>query len=166
MTLIGEQQPPPPPQGPGVFPPFPAPPVEGRGRRLGIGLGLGAGALVLVCGGGLAAFAGLTTVMGNALNEQAQVAVTDYLEALRARDYPAAYDELCDERRDEQTEGEFVAEVADDPPIRSYRVGKVEFVDASVPVTVTYNDGETAELRAYLGASTEAAGFRVCRIEE
>jgi hypothetical protein len=167
MTLLGQQQqPPPPPQGPGVFPPFPAPPVEGRGRRVGLGLGLGAGVLVLVCGGGAVAGVGLVTVMGRALNEQADVVVGDYLGALRDREWGRAYDMLCEQAREQQTQSQFISRVSTQEQITSWDVGNVEFVQLSAPVQATYADGDTAQLRAYLGQSRETGGFEVCSIEE
>ncbi|MET8148687.1 hypothetical protein ACIBSW_12945 [Actinoplanes sp. NPDC049668] len=166
MTLIGEQLPPPPPQGPGVFPPFPAPPVEGRGRRLGMGLGIGVTVLVLACGGGVAAVAGLITVMGSALSEQAEVVVGDYFDALQDREWAQAYDMLCDRAKDDETESQFISRVSADEPIASYDVGDVELVQLSTPVSVTYTNGDTAELRAFLGQNRETGGFEVCSVEE
>jgi hypothetical protein len=166
MTLLGEQQPPPPPQGPGVIPPFPAPPVEGRGRRLGIGLGIGAGVLALVCGGGLATAVGLTAVMTSALNEQADVVVGDYLDALRDREWSQAYDMLCPRAQRTETESEFVARVSAEKLIADYNVGDIETVRLTVPVDITYSDSTSAELRAYLEQNRETGGFEVCSIEE
>jgi hypothetical protein len=166
MTLIGEQQPPPPPQGPGVFPPFPAPPVEGRGRRLGMGLGIGVAVLVLACGGGVAAATGLVSVMGSALSEQAEVVVGDYFGALKDRHWSQAYDMLCQKEKDAETESEFVRRVSAEEPIADYDVGDVEFVQLSAPVEVTYTNGDTAELRAYLTQNRQTGGFEVCGVEE
>ena len=165
MTLLG-QQPPPPPQGPGVYPPFPAPPVEGRGRRLGLGLGLGAGVLVLVCGGGVAAAVGLGQVMTSALNEQADVVVGDYLDALRDREWSQAYDQLCDEAQQKETEAQFTSRVSTAELITSWNVGDVDLVQANAPVTVTYADGSTAQLQAYLEQNRRTGRFEVCSIEE
>ncbi|UQU63505.1 hypothetical protein COUCH_31540 [Couchioplanes caeruleus] len=174
MTTLGapppqQQGPPPvpePPSGPGVVPPFPAPPVEGRGRRVGLGLGLGALVLVLVLGGGLAAFIGLTTVATRALNEQADVVVSDYLDAVRDKRYGEAYDMLCQQTRDNETEAEFTSQVSAGEPIASFDVGDVELVQMSAPVDVTYADGSTARLRAYLAQNRRTGGFEVCRVEE
>jgi hypothetical protein len=165
MTLLG-QQPPPPPQGPGVFPPFPAPPVEGRGRRVGLALGLGAGVLVLILGAGVAAAAGLMRVMSSALNEQADVVVGDYLEALRDREWSQAYDQLCPQAKEQETEAQFTSRVSTEEPITAWDVGNVELVQLSAPVSVTYSDGDTADLRAYLGQNRQTGGFEVCRVEE
>ena len=165
MTLLG-QQPPPPPQGPGVFPPFPAPPVEGRGRRLGLGLGIGAGVLLLVCGGGVAAAVGLTTVMSSAVNEQADVVVGDYLEALRDREWSQAYEMLCPQAKAQETESQFTSRISTGDMITAWDVGNVELVQLSAPVAVTYASGDTADLRAYLGQNRQTGGFEVCSVEE
>ncbi|MFI7597412.1 hypothetical protein [Actinoplanes sp. NPDC049681] len=163
MTTVAA---PPPPRGPGVVPPFPAPPVEGRGRRVGLGLGLGAGVLVLVLGGGLAAAIGLVAVATDALNEQADVVVSDYLDAVRDHRYGDAYDMLCQKTKDSQTEAEFTSEVSDDEPIASYDVGDLETIKLSAPVNVTYADGSTARLEAYLQQNRRTGRFEVCSIEE
>ena len=164
MTLLGQQ--PPPPQGPGVYPPFPAPPVEGRSRRVGVGLGLGAAVLALVCGGGTIAGVGLFSVMSSALNEQADVVVTDYLEALRDREWSKAYGQLCDTARQGETEAEFTSRVSADEMITSWDVGDVDLVQSNAPVSVTYADGDKAQLRAYLEQSRETGGFEVCSVKE
>ncbi|GGQ79929.1 hypothetical protein [Couchioplanes azureus] len=154
-----------PPPGPGVVPPFPAPPVEGRGRRVGLGVGLGVGALVLVLGGGAAATVGLTTVATRALNEQADVVVSDYLDALRERRWHSAYDMLCQDAKDSTTEAEFTSEATSREPITDYDVGDLNPVRLSAPVEVTYADGSTDRLEAYLAQNPRTGGFEVCSIE-
>jgi hypothetical protein len=158
----------PPPQGPGVVPPFPAPPTEGRRRRVGLGLGIGAGVLALVCGGGIVATVGLISVAGRALNEQAQAVVGDYLDDVKAERYSEAYDALCDQTRSRVSEAEFTSDARADEPIERYRVGEMDLtaVDLSVPVDVTYENGTTARLKAYLGQNRETGEFQVCSVEE
>jgi hypothetical protein len=160
-------QAPAPPQGPGVFPPFPAPPTEGRGRRVGFGLGIGAVVVLLVCGGGLTAAIGLTQVVNRALNEQAQVVVGAYLDDLEAKRYDDAYRSLCSEARDAESQAEFTSRVATEDPIESYKVGEINAadVDLAVPVDVTYADGRTESLKAFLGQSRETGEFQVCSLE-
>lgn len=165
MTLLG-QQPPPPPQGPGVVPPFPAPPVEGRGRRIGLGLGVGAGVLLLIIGGVVAAAVGLTRVMSSALNEQAEVVVGDYLEALRDREWSQAYEQLCSQAKVQETQSQFTSRVSAGALITAWDVGPVDLVQLAAPVSVTYSGGDTADLRAYLGQNRQTGGFEVCRVEE
>jgi hypothetical protein len=168
MSQAPVYAPPPPPQGPGVIPPFPAPPTEGRRRRIGLGLGIGAGLLMLICGGGLAAAIGLFSVAGRALNEQAQVVVTDYLDDVRAERYSEAYDALCDQTRARVTESQFTSDARTAEPIERFDVGEMDLttVDLNVPVTVTYSDGRSAQLKAYLGQDRETGRFQVCSVEE
>lgn len=157
-----------PPRGPGVHPPFPAPPTEGRRLRIGWGLGLGAALVLLICGGAVVAVVGLATVMSSAVSEQAQVVVGEYLDDVQARRYGEAYDALCDSTRAQLTEAEFSSEQAAQPAIRSYHVGSVDLtdVDLAVPVDVTYADGDTGRLQAYLGQDQQTGRFQVCRVEE
>jgi hypothetical protein len=157
-----------PPQGPGVIPPFPAPPTEGRRRRIGIGLGIGAGVLVLVCGGGLAATIGLVSVAGRALNEQAQVVVGDYLDDVKAKRFGEAYDALCDQTRSRVSKAQYTSDAQTAEPIQQFTVGEMDLttVDLSVPVDVTYSDGSTAHLKAYLGQDQDTGKFQVCSVEE
>jgi hypothetical protein len=157
-----------PPPGPGVVPPFPAPPTEGRGRRVGLGLGLGALVLLLACGGGLTAVIGLGVVGTRAINEQVQVVITDYVEDVKARRYTEAYDSLCSQAKRETSRADFVSRVAAEEPIDDYRVGELDLtsVEMAVPVDVTYRDGDTARLFAYLDQNRQTGEFQVCRIEE
>jgi hypothetical protein len=159
---------PPPPQGPGVYPPFPTAPTEGRNRRIGLGLGIGGAVLVLVCGGGIAGVIGLVTVMSRALTEQAHVVVGQYFEDVRAKRYNEAYDAQCQEAKDRESRSEFASRVAEDEPIVSYRVGDFSLADInqSVPVDVTYDDGDTGQLSVYLSQSTQTGRFQVCGVEE
>src|SRR5262245_28432235 len=67
-----------PPPGPGVQPPFAAPPTDGDRTRVWVGLGVGAAALVLCCLGGLAGLAGLIYTGTQAIDEQSRVTVDRY----------------------------------------------------------------------------------------
>lgn len=168
MTQAPHAPVPAPPPGPGVVPPFPAPPTEGRGRRVGFGLGLGAAVLLLVCGGGLTALVGLTAVMSRALNEQVEVVVGAFLDDITAKRYAEAYDSLCGETKQTTTRTEFSQEFAQFEDIRDHKVGSLDLtsVELSVPVDVTYEDGDTARLTAYLGQNRQTGGFQVCGLEE
>jgi hypothetical protein len=159
---------PPPPPGPGVFPPFPAAPTEGRNRRIGLGLGIGGAVLVLVCGGGVAGVIGLVAVMSRALTEQAHVVVGQYFEDVRAKRYNEAYAAQCQEEKDRESPAEFASRVAEDEPIVSYRVGDVSLADISqsVPVDVTYDDGATGQLSVYLSQNPQTGRFQVCGVQE
>jgi hypothetical protein len=168
MPPAGPAPIPAPPQGPGVFPPFPAPPIEGRGLRVGLGLGIGGAVLLLVCGGGIAAVAGLVTVTGRALNEQAHVVVGDYFKAVQEKRYAEAYDSQCQDAKDSESQAEFTSRFTRSSAITSYQVGDVDLasVDLSVPVDVTYSDGDSGTLHVYLGRSKDTGEFQVCGVEE
>jgi hypothetical protein len=157
-----------PPQGPGVFPPFPAPPVEGKGLRIGLGLGIGAAVLLLVCGGGIAAVIGLAATMSSALNEQVHVVIGDYFDALEAKKYDDAYGMLCQTEKDRQTQAEFVSSEEAAAPIKSHQVGDLDLaaVDLAVPVQVTYTDGQSGTLQVYLAQSSDTGEFQVCGVQE
>jgi hypothetical protein len=155
-----------PPQGPGVHPPFPAPPVEGRGKRIGMGLGIGAGVLVLVCGGGAAALFGLGASMNSALQERAYAAVRGYLGALHDGDVAKAYGLLCDSAQRDETQAEFRERIAAAQPIERYTLGTFDLVSVAVPVAATYADGNTANLEAYLDQDKDTGGFEVCELAE
>jgi hypothetical protein len=157
-----------PPPGPGVYAPFPAPPTEGRRFRIGLGLGIGALVVFLVCGGGLAAAVGLGAVMTRALNEQAEVVIGDYIKDINAGRYADAYASLCAETKATLSQAQFTSQVAGAERIRDWDVGKVDLtdVDLAVPVDVTYTDGDTARLQAYLGQNQETGQFQVCRLQE
>jgi hypothetical protein len=155
-----------PPQGPGVYPPFPAPPVEGKGKRIGLGLGIGAGVLVLVCGGGVAALIGVAVSASGALQERADAAVSQYLDALHDEKYDRAYQLLCDRAQDDETLTEFRGRVSAMDPIESYRVGTLNVVNLSVPVEATYAGGSVSELVAQLGQDPDTGAFEVCDLGE
>jgi hypothetical protein len=161
-------QAPAPPPGPGVLTPFPAPPTEGRRLRVGWGLGIGAAVLLLVCGGGVSALIGLGVLMNRALNEQADVVVSAYLTDLKDRRYTEAYAALCDERKAQISEAEFASQQAGRETISDWDVGTLDLtsVDLAVPVEVTYSDGRTGQLQAYLGQNEETGAFQVCSVGE
>jgi hypothetical protein len=157
---------PPPPPGPGVHPPFPAPPVEGKGRRIGLGFGIGGGVLLLVCGGGAVALYGLGSAAGVALNEQATVVVTRYVDALQDRDFDKAYRQLCQDTKDDVSRAEYTAEMTASEPITSFQVGDFNQLTFNVPVQVTYADGDVGSLQARLEQNTSTGAFEVCELGE
>jgi hypothetical protein len=157
-----------PPVGPGVYPPFPAPPTEGRGRRIGLGLGIGGAVLALVCGGGLAAGIGLVTVTSSALNEQAHKVVTEYFTDVQNKRYNEAYDQQCADVKRQESRAEYTSRVAATEPIARFSVGHLNLadVDLTVPVQVQYADGRSGTLQVNLGQDSETGRFQVCGVEE
>ncbi|WP_250009624.1 hypothetical protein [Actinoplanes sp. M2I2] len=155
-----------PPPGPGVQPPFPAPPVEGKGKRLGWSLGIGAGVVLLICGGGVAALIGLGSSVQGALDEQAQAAVDDYLKALEGRLYDDAYEQLCGQAKRAESAAEFRTRVQGEQRITDWRLGTFDTIGMTVPVDATYEDGQTEQLEASLDQNTSTGAFEVCELGE
>lgn len=154
-----------PPAGPGAVPPFPAPPVEGRTFRLWLSLGVAALAVVLCCGGGAFAVAGLLITSTQALNEQARVVVEEYFDAVRDRRYSRAYQLLCADAQRRETLEAFQRRVANEPAITAYRVGDVALTDEiTVPVEVTYAGGRQDDLEASLVQDPDTAELKICRL--
>lgn len=157
---------PPPPPGPGVTPPFPAPPIEGRSVRLWARLGVAGLAVMLCCGGGLAAAVGLIVVTAQAINEQAQSVVSGYLDDVRAGRYSEAYEHLCEELQDRETRRQFAARVADEPAINDYEIRDVSMVnEIAVPVDVTYRGGGQETLTFVLVQDQSTGALEVCGID-
>ena len=159
-----------PPRGPGVTPPFPAPPVEGRSARLWLGLGAAGLATVLCCGGGLVAGIGLIVTGMQAINERAQVAVGSYLDDVRAGRYDDAYEALCPEMRRRESAREFADRLADEPSISGYDLRDAQVpnnADATVvlPVDVRYAEGSAETLRFRLEQDSSTGEFEVCGID-
>ncbi|WP_329111431.1 hypothetical protein OG792_26210 [Micromonospora sp. NBC_01699] len=154
-----------PPPGPGVTPPFAAPPTEGRTMRLWLGLGVAGLAVLLCCGGGVAAVVGLTVSGVEAINEQAQVVAGDYFEAVSNQEFDKAYDFLCDAAQRRESPREFEQRVAEEPEIDSFRIGEVTATnDLIVPVGVTYTSGSRDNLRVRLTQDTRTGALEVCDI--
>jgi hypothetical protein len=167
-ALVENPGPPDPPRGPGVHPPFPAPPVEGRGLRIGLGLGIGAAVALLVCGGGVAAVIGLGVSMTSALNEQAHVVIGDYLTAIEQKKFDEAYAMQCADEQERLTQSEFVAGEQAADAITAHSIGDLDLagVDLAVPVTVTYAGGQTGSVQVHLAQSSDTGQLEVCGVEE
>jgi hypothetical protein len=84
-----------PPRGPGVAPPFAAPPTDRNKRGLWIGLGVGAVVLLLCAVGGVAGIFVLYRAGTEQVKRDAVTVVTTYLNALRGNDFNTAQAQLC-----------------------------------------------------------------------
>jgi hypothetical protein len=154
-----------PPPGPGVVPPFAAPPTEGRGARLWLGLGAAGLVAVLCCGGGIAAVVGLVLVGTRAINEQARVVVTDYLDAVSNEQWDKAYDLLCNDLQRAENPAAFQRRVEREPKISTFRVGQTDVLRESeivVPVNVTYDSGTQRTLRFSMSQDGRTGELEVC----
>lgn len=153
-----------PPAGPGVAPPFAAPPTEGGRSRLWLGLGVGALAVLLCCGGGGAAVVGLAVSNVQAVEEQGRAVTDDYYQALVSKDWSKAYDQLCDDARRRESRQEFEQRVATEPQVSSYRVGEVDTQTLTVPVNVTLAGGKRESQTVTLAPDQQTGGMEVCGV--
>ncbi|MFF3856836.1 hypothetical protein [Micromonospora sp. NPDC002575] len=159
-----EPQVPAPPAGPGVVPPFAAPPTEGRGARLWLGLGAGALAVLICCGGGGTAVVGLAVSNVQAVREQGRSVTDDYYRGLVERKYEQSYDALCDDAQRRESRQEFERRVAAEPQIDSYRVGDVDTVNLTVPVSVTFSGGDRGDQEVTLAPDEQTGAMEVCGV--
>jgi hypothetical protein len=154
--LPGGSGPPEPPPGPGVTPPFTAPPTDRNRRGLWIGLGVGALAVIVCCVGGVFGFGLLAVNTSKQLETNATEVVRGYLDALEGRDYDKAYSYLCPTLTKRLSANEFAEQQQVRPRPVDYQLGKPEIGSTVVvPANVSYSDG-TAALRRY--TLTQEAG--------
>ncbi|MEH0845888.1 hypothetical protein V6U81_26250 [Micromonospora sp. CPCC 205711] len=153
-----------PPPGPGVVPPFAAPPTEGGRVRLWLGLGVGALALLICCGGGGAAAIGLVVSNVQAVEEQGKSVTDSYYRALVEREFGKAYDKLCDDAQRRESRADFAQRVADEPAVAAYRVGEVDPTALTVPVDVTLSGGGRETQQVTLAADQQTGGMEVCGV--
>ncbi|MGK5742227.1 hypothetical protein [Micromonospora sp. URMC 103] len=153
-----------PPPGPGVAPPFAAPPTEGRRARLWLALGVGALAVVLCCGGGGAAVVGLAVSGVQAVREQGRTVSNEYYQALVDRDFGEAYDQLCDDARRRESRAEFERRAAAEPQVTAFRVGEVDTTNLTVPVDVTLEGGQQERQQVALAQDQQTGGLEVCGV--
>ncbi|PZF94899.1 Rv0361 family membrane protein [Micromonospora endophytica] len=153
-----------PPPGPGVAPPFAAPPTEGGRSRLWLGLGAGALAVLLCCGGGGSAVVGLLVSGVQAIEEQGRTVSDDYFRALSDGEFGRAYDQLCEDAKRRESRQEFERRAAAEPQISSYDVGEVDTTTLTVPVDVTYAGGDSERQQVMLQQDQQTGGMEVCGV--
>jgi hypothetical protein len=130
--------------GPGVVVPFAAPPTDRDRKRLWISLGIG-GALIVVCV--IGCVIGLVVLANSAKvsPQDATRVVTKYLDALQDRDYATAYDSLCTQQQEKQSEQQFRRSQSG-TEISSYQVGTATATKSNteftVPATVRFASGQ------------------------
>jgi hypothetical protein len=145
-----------------VQPPFVVAPIEGRQARTWLTAGVVGGLLAACCGVGGVAVGGLLVLGNEAVNEQAQRAVRDYLAALAEQDWEQAYEQRCEDDRERESLAEFTGQQATQPSIESYEVGDLDVAESTVPVQVTYADSTGAELAVPVEQDQDTGQFEVC----
>jgi len=152
-----------PPPGPGVVPPFAAPPTDRNRAALWIGLGVGALVLVLCCVGGVVGVGLLINSGVNQIRSDARAVVTTYLTALQTHHYDDAYDQLCPTLTRSQSLAQFTAVERDKPQVVSFELSDAQIGNAIVvPAQVRYDDGETVAERYRLEQASGTGVLSVC----
>lgn len=148
-------------------PPFTAAPIEGRSLRLWLGLGIGGAVLALCCGAGIVSLAGLLVVGVEAVNEQAQRTVGDYLDAEIEADWEGAYQQRCAEDRQAETLEEFAGRISALPRIESYELGEADLTgpELRLPARVEYEDGRSERLLVPLAQNPQTGLLEVCGLD-
>jgi hypothetical protein len=110
---------------------------------------------------------GIVSVATRAFNEQVDVVVGDYLDAVRDRRYDDAYGQLCEDAQASESAGEFAQRVGAEPALRSYDVGNISLTSATpaVPVQVVYANGASGTLQVDLQQDQGTGQFEVCGVE-
>jgi len=154
---------PPPPPGPGVQPPFVAPPIDGVRQRRWLGLGLAAGVVVVLCVGAVVGIGALGIFGQQMVAERSQAAVSDYLTQLQRREFDKAWNLLCpaEKRRVNTTSFERLWQAR--PQISTFTVGEATIGNTVVvPAQVDNADGSSAALRFPMEQDSSTGDFQVC----
>lgn len=155
---------PPPPPGPGVQPPFVAPPNDGAKQRRWTAVGVSIAAALLLCVSGVAGFGGLVYFGFQSVREQSHGVVVDYLSALRDREYAQAYGLLCEPLQAQISAAEFDRVNRAAPRISWFDVGEPSLTspEIEVPATIRYANREVRNVRFILDQDESTGGFEVC----
>lgn len=147
------------PGGPGAFPPPPR--RSNRGWWIGGSIAL---LVLILCCGCVGGFGYFVYRIAEDTEDDAREAVVTYLEDIQAERYGDAYDSLCDEVRDDQTEQEFVDEMSSRPKkFNDFEVTDTSLEDGDylVKVTLKFPDNTTDRERYNVVIEGES-DLRVC----
>jgi S-adenosylmethionine:diacylglycerol 3-amino-3-carboxypropyl transferase len=126
-------------------------------------LGLSTAAVLVACVAGIAALGGVFYLAYQALREQAQATVVDYLTALRDREYDQAYDLLCDSFQATTSREAFERSNRQGPRISSFDVGEATLTEEIVvPATIRYSNSTERTVRYIMFQDTATGGLEVC----
>ena len=156
---------PPPPPGPGVQPPFVAPPTDGARRRRWIALAWTGAAALVLCVGGLVGIGALVVFGSQMIVDQSTAAVHDYLTAVRDRDYPKAYAMLCAAERHRISERQFESQQREPAGYRQLHrapAGPHPAGHRGAGDVLYYNSGRQTTLRYQIAQNESTGEFEVC----
>ncbi len=156
-----------PPPGPGVQPPFVAPPTEGARQRRWLAIGLAGAAALLCCVGALFGLGGLVVLGSQVVEDEARATVTDYLTAVRDEEYGLAYDLLCDREQRRTSLSEFTNSFEDEPGLTGFEVTEVQSAQRLLVLArLRYDNGDADNVRFVMEQDRQTAEFRVCGQED
>jgi hypothetical protein len=150
------------PQGPGAQPPFVVAPTEGSTVRLWWGLATGAVALLLVCGGGIAVFAGMIITGMRAVNDQARQVVTEYLTSLERGKASDAYELVCDSLQKRYTVEEFQVLERKTATSTGFTLGELDPGTLRMPVQLRYPAGQPEQVTYQLAQDQATGHIEIC----
>jgi len=154
---------PPPPPGPGVRPPFVAPPTDGARQRRWLAIGLASAAALVCCVGSLFGLGGLVVLGNQMIENQARGVVTDYLSAIRDEEYGEAYALLCESEQAHASLSEFSRSLANEPALASFQVREPHSADRlTVDATLRYESGGSDDVRFVIEQERSTGELRVC----
>lgn len=135
------------PQGPGVVPPFAAPPTDGLRRRMWLGLTLSAIAVVVLCIGGLGGCIALGLTAEKARTNAATHVVNDFLVAWEHGNYAGAYQLTCDELKNQVSLSDFTGQLSA-RQLAGFEIGTPDLTTqvAKVPVRLEFVEGGFDEI--------------------
>ncbi|MEV6525874.1 hypothetical protein AB0M43_28410 [Longispora sp. NPDC051575] len=146
-----------PPAGPGVQPPFVAPPTQRDQRRMWAGIGIGAAALVLCVGGSIAGCIGLTLWLDTEQNQESEAAVGRYLNPLIRGEYAKAYLEQCADLRELETSEQYAARTSQRPKLLGYTITEAGPATDADPAAMV----RLVRVQFRYESGTESGQFRV-----
>jgi hypothetical protein len=150
---------PPPPPGPGVAPPFAAPPTDRDPKTVWIRVGVSALLLLLCCVGGIGGLGVVLAGTSKQLEAQARTVVGEYLGDLRDDDYSSAYDLLCQSTTDSLTKEAFTVRERR-RQVTDYTVDSVQS-DSQLVVTATVITEQGSNERKYV-VSLDGGQLQIC----
>jgi hypothetical protein len=150
-----------PPPGPGVAPPFVAPPADRNRRGLWIGLGVGGVLLLLCCVGGVFGIGVLIVGTIDEAKRQATAVVEEYLNATIDRDFDRARDQFCPDLAAGLDPADLAAE-ASRQPFDSYRLEEPRLA-GSIEVTAHLAVGAGIVVKTFL-VDPVGQEYKICGI--
>jgi len=156
-----------PPRGPGVRPPFVAPPTDGARHRRGMAAVLAIVAAIVCCLGGIAGVVGVVVLGDRAVDEMARTTVADFYQGIMDAKYPSAYRLLCDGERQRSVSSlrKFKDLVEDGPEIVGYEVGELQIPDLetlTIGVRLEFKGSDPRQVKLNLAQDMDTGEFRIC----